>query len=219
MDVSGVQYPYFTLFWKALNINKQRFSLVASIGSIGLIILLLILFMTRTAFAAFPIAGVGGFVVEATKITGTGLKIFTDVGPTSQHENWGQARVELSTADITGLHLAKNIDLGGSLSSYGVEELEIVVEPKSGALVKSENLTIGTTGITATGSDFRTLRVDENSQANNPLEVFQLAANNITLDNAKINTHLLKAESIGIPGLKVKLILKDVHGNIISGNF
>src|SRR5690625_3016635 len=112
----------------ALNVNKKRFSLVASIATMALILLMIVLFATRTALAVtFPITGVGGFVVEATKITGTQLKIFTDEGSTSLHENWGQARVELGTAEITGLHLAKTINLGNTLSEYNISELEIVV--------------------------------------------------------------------------------------------
>lgn len=202
---------------KALNINKKRFSLIAGIGSIGLTLILLILLLTNSAIAAFPIAGIGGIVIEADEISGTHLKISTHISSTSEHDDWGQARVELGTANIAGLYLSKKIDLEGALSEYGVKDLDIVITPAPGSIVTGNQLTLGITGLTATYSDFRNLRVDENRSANDPIDVFHLSANSLLLNNPKLNTHLLSAESITIPGLKVKLIINKNDGTTIGG--
>lgn len=201
---------------KALNINKKRFSLIAGISSAGLIVILLIVLLARPTFAAFPIAGVGGFIIDAQRISGTNLGIYTDVGSTSLHENWGQARIELGTVNLDGLSLVKTIDLNGALAQYDITELQVLITPRPGARVSGTEVKLGVTGLTATHSDFTNLAVRENRSASNPLEVFHLSASSFTLDQPKLNTHLLSAGSMSIPGLSVDLRLITSDGSIIE---
>ncbi len=186
-------------------------------SSLGLIGLTTILFLTGNAFAAFPITGVGGFKIEAEQIDGRNFSLRAKTGETELKGNWGQAAVELGSATITGLQLSKNIHLGGALEEYGVHTLDIMIS--SNAAATGNNLTLGVTSLTAKKSKFGTLKASENKRASHPIDAFSLTANSLILDNTIINTHLLTAGDITIPGLKVQFILKDHDGNIVSGDF
>lgn len=198
-----------------LNINKKRFAMISSAGSIGLIAFFFFLFLTSSVFAAFPIAGVGGFVIEANRITGNNLQITTELGATELHDNWGQAKIELGQANITGLKLSKKVNLNGALNEYGIKDLDIVITPAPGATVSGTNLRLGVTGLTATSSDFRNLRADERSSSR-PIERLRIRANQLTLNNPKLNTHTMAVGSITIPGLKVKFIFNKHDGSTIG---
>lgn len=187
-------------------------------GSIGLIVILTILFLTGNVLAAFPITGVGGFLIEAEKIDGRDFSLRAKTGDTELKKNWGQASVGLGSVTITGLVLSKSIHLGSALDRYGISDLDIVIIPGQNANVTGNNLTLGTTGLTASYAKFGTLKAEENKNAR-PIDRFSLTANSLVLDKAIINTHSMTASSIRIPGLKVKFILKDNDGNIVSGDF
>ncbi|MGE5416306.1 MAG: hypothetical protein ACM3UZ_06040 [Acidobacteriota bacterium] len=107
----------------SLNINKRRFAAAGSLGFIALVTVLVTLMMTGSIYAAFPMAGVGGFVVEATKIQGSGFDLVPNIHDSNISNNYqeirpwmgmAEARIDdLFTGDngITGLHLYKNIDV------------------------------------------------------------------------------------------------------------
>lgn len=178
--------------------------------------MIVMLLLARPTFAAFPIAGVGGFVIDAERINGTNLNIYTDVGPTSLHENWGQARIEIATVNINGLSLVKNIDLNGVLSQYDISELQVKITPRQGATVTGSQVRLGVTAIIADNSDFRNLKIQENKNASHVLDVFHLSASNFTLDQPELNTHSMFAGSITIPGLSVDLRFIKNDGTIID---
>lgn len=201
---------------KALNINGKRFSLIAGISSAVFIVIAAIMLLARPTFAAFPIAGVGGFVIDAQRITGTNLNIYTDMGPTSLHENWGQARIEIGSVNITGLKLVKNIDLKGALSQYDISELEVLVTPREGVTVSGSQVKLKVTAILATNSSFTNLKIQENRNASRPIDVFHLNASNFTLDGPELNSHFMSAGTITIPGLNVKLRLIKNDGTKID---
>lgn len=191
----------------ALNINKKRFISLAFANGIGLFTLLAILFFTGTGYAAFPITGVGGFVIEANKITGNNFTMQPKTGETELHENWGQASIELGNTTIDGLVLTKKISLDGALAEYGISNIEFIVTSDSS--VGGNNVRLGVTGLVASHSDFRNLKVNENSRANEPLDVFKLEASSLTLDQPKLNTHFLSTAQMSIPQLKIDVIVND----------
>ena len=198
-----------------LNINKRRFRFISMAASIGFVLFFFFLFLTSSVFAAFPIAGVGGFVIEASRITGNNLQITTELGSTEMHENWGQARIELGQANIMGLKLTKKVNLNGALSQYGIKDMEIVITPASGATVAGNNLRLGVTGLTASRSDFRNLHADERSSTK-PIDRLRITATQLALDNPKLNVHAMAAGNIAIPGLKVKFIFNKYDGTTIG---
>lgn len=197
----------------ALNVNKKRLGIIGGIGGTGLLALLLTLFLTGSVFAAFPIAGVGGFVIEAAKIEGNNFKLYPQLGPTEHNSTWGNAAIDLGGATIDGLVLSKKIDLRGALDAYGIRDVDVVVTSTSG--VSGQNLKLRVTGIDAQNSQFANLNVQE-YKTDNPLNVIDLKSNNLVLTNAKLNTHFMSAESIGIPGLKVKILHNTNDGRTIG---
>mgnify|MGYP001281092316 CR=1 FL=1 len=200
-----------------LNINNRRFTFISSAASICLVLFFFFLFLSSSVFAAFPIAGVGGFVIEASRITGNNLQITTELGSTELHENWGQARIDLGQANITGLKLTKKVNLNGVLSQYGIKDMDIVITPASGSTVTGNNLRLGVTGLTASSSDFHNLRADERSSSR-PIDRLRIRANQLTLNNPKLNVHSMAAGNITIPGLKVKFIFNK-HDGTTNGDF
>lgn len=105
-----------------LNINKRRFAAAGSLGFIALVTVLVTLMMTGSVYAAFPVAGVGGFVVEATNIVGDGFDLIPNIHDTNISNNYqeirpwmgqAEARIDdlMGTNGIDGLHLYKNIDV------------------------------------------------------------------------------------------------------------
>lgn len=186
-----------------LNMNKKRFFVLSLCSSSGFVILLSILLLTGTGYAAFPLAGVGGFVIEANKITGTNFTLTPKTGSTERHENWGQAHIELGSTSIDGLSLTKTISLDGAFAEYGISNIHLAIT--SDSTVRGENVKLGVTGIVASHSNFQNLNVDENKRASNPLDVFQLRASSLTLDQAQLNTHFLSASRMNIPQLQVDI--------------
>lgn len=197
----------------ALNVNKKRLGIIGGIGATGLLALLLTLFLTGAVFAAFPIAGVGGFVIQAAKIEGKNFKLYPQLGPTEQKSTWGNAAIDLGEAKINGLVLSKKIDLRGALDAYGIKDVDVVVTASS--QVEGQNLKLRVTGIDAEGSQFANLQVTEH-YTDNPLNVIDLKANSLNLTNAKMNTHFMQAESIGIPGMKLKILHNTNDGKTIG---
>ncbi len=197
----------------ALNVDKKRLGIIGGIGGTGLLALVLTLFLTGSVFAAFPISGVGGFIVAADSIKGTDFKLYPQLGPTENKNPWGNAAVDLGTATIDGLVLSKNIDLGGALAAYDIESVEVAVTANGS--VQGDNLKLRVTGIDAGNAQFSNLKVQE-YHTDNPLNVIDLQAPTLDLTNAKLNTHFLQAGSIGIPGLKVKLIHNKTDGTKIG---
>lgn len=131
----------------ALNINKKRFFFLFAASGCGLVSLILLLLVTGSGYAAFPITGVGGVVVEANQISGSNFKLWPKTGQTEFQDNWGQAHVELGSAAIDGLVMSKTFSLDGAFSQYGISSIEIAVA--SNAAVKGENVKLGVTGIAA----------------------------------------------------------------------
>lgn len=197
----------------ALNINKKRFGIIASIGSFSLIALLVTLLLTGTVFAAFPLAGVGGFTVKADKIEGKDFKLYPELGPTEKNANWVNAAVKLDgQTKIQGLNLIKTLGLDGAFSSYGIQRVDIVITSETD--VEGQGLFLKVTGINAIDSLFEDLNISEDTGSLN--KSFVLEAPSLELTDAELNTHFLQAGTIGIGGLKVKLIHTKTNGEKVG---
>ncbi|UOE75817.1 DUF6230 family protein [Parageobacillus thermoglucosidasius] len=193
----------------ALNVNKKRLGIVGGAGMLGLIALLVTLLMSGTVFAAFPLAGIGGFTISANKITGTGFKLYPALGETEKKPVWAQAAIDLATANIEGLVLSKNINTESALGSYNVNSVDVIV---TGGDVVGQNLKLRVSGIQSSNTSFKNLQVKE-YYTDNPLNVIDLQAPNLTLDNPSLNTHFLSAGDISIPNMKLKIVANMKDGS------
>lgn len=198
----------------ALNINKKRFRIVAGVGSFALIALLITLLMTGTVFAAFPLAGVGGFTVKADKIQGVDFELYPEIGPTEKKDPWVNAAINIDgQTTINGLELIKTIDVETVLNAYNVKTVDIIVS--SGAGVSAQGLQLRVTGLQSDDSLLTGLEISEGTDGLN--KAFVLAADALNLDEAALNAHFLKVGSIGIPGLKIQIVHNKNNGSSEGG--
>ncbi len=201
-----------------LQISKRRFALTAGAGFAALTVLIVTLFLTGTLFAAFPITGVGGFVIAADKITGDKFQLWPAIGETEQKSVWPQAAIDLGTATIQKLNLWKDLDTSGPLGSYGIYKVKVVVGANGD--VTGSGLKLRVSGLTAESASFSNLDIKEHyTNPYNPLYVLSLEAPSLELTKPELNTHSLIANSITIPGLFIKILAYDSSGNLIGGSF
>jgi len=199
-----------------LSINKKAFVITTGIGYAFLMALLATLFFSGTILAAFPIGGVGGFVVAADKIVGTDFKLAPTLGQTQESASWPQGAVDLGSVEIDGMELSKEIDVSAALgTSYNIGTAKVVIT--TNGKVTGQNIKMNITGMVADQATFQTMKVEE--KYSNPLEALGLSAARMELENPEINAHALIAPSITLPGMKLKILVYDTDGNYIAGDY
>jgi hypothetical protein len=153
-------------------------------ASLGVVAIVGLLFLsTGTAFAT-PVAGIGGFTIEANEITGDNLILYpgtseaensTGINPDAQNEpgapdyrdQYPVGIVELTNTEIRGLELTKVFELG----EYSkVTDASPAIIPgnarikilSSGPPVTTNSILIKTPQIGATNATFSGLQIKEN---------------------------------------------------------
>lgn len=182
--------------------NKKRFAVSAGLAYALLVALLVLALSGGVALAAFPIAGVGGFVIKANTIDGTGFHLYPTMGQTSEQMIYPMAVVDLDTATISGLNLSKTLTAMG----YTVDVVIAATQDVTG-----NGLKLKITGLTASSAGFTGLDVEEHAGDYNgdgnvdALDKIDLKAPSLHLENAELNTHYLFANTITIPGMSLNI--------------
>lgn len=186
-----------------LNINVKRCLKVSSFGTLGLILLLLILLFTGALLAAFPLTGIGEYVVAAEKIEGKEFKLIPELSKNSTTVGY----IQLKEAKIDDLFLSKNVNLSGVLITYGVSDIDIIVAIKK--KINGTDLMMYVTGIDARETGFLDLGVVESKNDYFKTGV-ELDTVELLLNDAKLYTHHLVAKEIYINPLGLRI---HVHQN------
>lgn len=186
-----------------LNINVKRCLKVSSFGTLGLILLLLILLFTGALLAAFPLTGIGEYVVAAEKIEGKEFKLI----PELKGESTTVGFIQLKEAKIDDLFLSKNVNLSAVLKTYGVSDIDIIVAIKK--KINGTDLMMYVTGIDARETGFLDLGVVESKNDYFKTGV-ELDTVELLLNDAKLYTHHLVAKEIYINPLGLRI---HVHQN------
>lgn len=168
----------------SLNVNRKLFKRSSGISALVLIALITLLVATGTVFAAAPIAGVGGFVIEADDIYGTDFELIpaltsTNTGngvaksqtsiPNEYQKVYPAAQIWLGSADIDGLDLWKNISLEAIAASFGIPDVSYVkVQIKASGTVTGQGLTMNSTDIAAGNAAFTDMIMMENLPTEHP---------------------------------------------------
>lgn len=164
----------------SLNVNRRLFKRSAGISFVVLVALLTLLVATGTVFAAAPIAGVGGFVIEADNIVGSDFELIPSLtstntaSSTTGMENEYQkvypaAQVWLGDADIDGLNLWKNISLAAIAAAFGISDVSYCkVQIQATGTVNGSNLTMNTSDIQAVTAAFTGMTMMENLPTQHP---------------------------------------------------
>ncbi|RJQ26015.1 MAG: hypothetical protein C4589_10410 [Peptococcaceae bacterium] len=185
-----------------LNIDRRRFALVAGLQIAVLAVIIVVFMVNGVALAAFPIAGIGGFVIEADQVIGEGFSLYPIVGETAEQGDSPQAAVDLGKATIIGLRLSKELPVAGRTAK--------VVITSSGNVVGS-GVKLRVTGITADNASFEGLDAEEHygdysgDGKVDASDKIDLKAPNVVLENTAINGHALFATTIVIPGMGLDL--------------
>lgn len=196
-------------------IDKKKFLASLGISLAGLFSVLGTLFCTGTAFAAFPLAGIGGFVVSADSIHGEGFQQFATVGPTSEKSALPQAGIRLDRVTIDGMQLTKDLDVS---SQFGGLIAKVRVQIDAQKEVTGSGIEMHVSGIASDQAQFSSLDINE-SDSTDPTKKIALDAGTLDLTHAQLNTHSLHADSMSIPGMSVKILALDGAGNVLLGNF
>lgn len=185
--------------------------LAASIGTLALIGVLLA--ASGVAYAV-PLAGVGGFTVEADEIRGEGMFLYPGVEETSETDAQPVVVNELQGAEIDGMVLTKEIDASAMPGLDGTAR--IVISQQGNETVESSETMMKFSHLGAQESQFSGQVVREFNE-DNPSDSFGMSAPgdadagktvNITGENpgivlrdVQIEAHYMAVESISIPDL------------------
>jgi len=203
-----------------LNIQRKRFFMTGSIGVAVLAILLTLLVATGSVFAAFPVAGIGGFVIAADTITGQGFELIpsvtdtndSSVGPATQGK-WPCAQTCMSDVVIDGLVITKDIALGPLGPLMFNNKTHTLVKVTAGNGVHGTGLVMQMSGLTCNKADFpNAMEMDENMATSKPSALTPVAgvpigmnAPKIVLTTAQVNTHNMKADTMSIPSMALSI--------------
>lgn len=190
----------------SLNVNRKLFKRSAGMSLIALIALIALLVGTGTIFAAAPIAGVGGFVIEAGTIngsdfelipaltstnTGNGVAVSQTSMPNEYQKVYPAAQIWLGDVSIDGLNLWKNISLEAIASAFGFDDVSYVkVQIGANSTVTGSNLTMNATDIEAGLASFTDMIMMENLPTAHPnkLTYMQTSATTTDIFGDPINT-------------------------------
>ncbi|PZN13406.1 MAG: hypothetical protein DIU69_00555 [Bacillota bacterium] len=188
--------------------NRRRFWMAAAAGYLALAVVLATLIATGTVFAAFPLSGIGGFVVAADRIEGTGFSLTPALDNTSEQGIWPQGAVQLAEVKIRGLNLSKELSIG---------TLRAIVEISAEGTVNGTGVTMNISGMKADRAEFSEMKIDEN-YSTNVLQKIGLTADSMLLTKPEMNTHMLVTRSITLPNMKLKI--KVYNGDdYVGGDF
>jgi putative alpha-1,2-mannosidase len=173
----------------------------ASLVVVGLIVVLML--HTGTAYAV-PMAGVGGFTITADEIRGETAEIYVGAGNTSTESGVPMAVTELSSSEIDGLQISKELDVG---EMPGVTGNARIVISGNGTVTTGRQL-LKATEVQADEAVLRGQTLDE-SPAANPRNRFTITATGteekpgMVLKDAEITAHYLTTNRITIPDQKI----------------
>lgn len=190
----------------------------ASFGVVALVAMLIV--SSGMAFAA-PIAGIGGFTIQADEIRGNDYYLYPDLSDTSERDGVPVATAEFSSIEIDGLELTK--EFKGVPAIDGDARIVITATDT----VTADSMLIKQSKLHAENSTFNGLLIDEENAnysdsfkqiapatqkqrqegidgvTGNPKSIIRRNVSNpgMVLENVRIQAHYQAVNEISIPGL------------------
>ncbi|WP_248903843.1 DUF6230 family protein [Halocatena marina] len=201
--------------------NKRTFgkgmgASFAVLAAIGLLVL-----STGTAYAV-PLAGIGGFTIQADQLTAESALIYPGADDTSSEDAYPMAVVEQKGVTIKGMKLMKEINVA---SMPGLNGNARIVMTSNGDVTADQQM-VKISDLKADKATFNQQVIDE-SNSDNPSESFGIWSGDASesqkkledgrlvdtsndgpaqnLENANITAHYLASSSISIPGLHLQV--------------
>ncbi|WP_335999242.1 DUF6230 family protein [Halorientalis halophila] len=186
--------------------------------SLGVIAVIGLLFLSTGTALAVPVAGIGGFTIEADRIEGDDLVLYPDVVEESGSDQ-PQTVMELQANRIEGMRLVKRIDFDDVTFDQMDGNMRITIE--SGGTVETDQIFIQSPGLNATDSTFNGLRMSASDSEDldetflieapgDPIEgktvtIDETDNPGIVMDNAEIHATYLATDQITLPDLEVRV--------------
>lgn len=187
----------------------------ASFGAVAAVVGLLL--MSGTAYAV-PLAGIGGFTIQAEEIRGQEAYIYAGATDTSERSAIPAGVTELQSSEIDGLKLIKEVDVGNLPGVSG--QMKMVISGTD--TVETGPQMLKFSHLEADEAVLRSQVIDE-SPADDPNDRFTIEARGdpqeaesvnmtssgdepgLVLRNATINAHYLATNRISIPGQEITI--------------
>ena len=201
----------------------------ASFGVVALVAMLIV--SSGMAFAV-PLAGVGGFTINADELRGDDLYLYPGVTDSSSREGLPVATAEFSAVEIDGLELTKEVT---GLPGIGGNARVVITSTDT---VTADSLLVKQSKLQADQSTFNGLLIDEENsddaseqfkqvapstaeqrtegvdggQAPKTINLQDASNPGIVLKNASIQAHYQAVNEISIPGLTLA-VEHDANGD------
>ncbi|MFZ5644180.1 MAG: hypothetical protein ACOY46_11365 [Bacillota bacterium] len=224
------------------NINRRRFGLAGGIGFTALMVVLATLLMTGAIFASLPLAGIGGFVVSADYITGSGFELITNFADTNlgsttatatskTHNKNGfypEAQIMMDGVKIYGLELSKLIDTRPfQHSSYGlptnIDYVRIMITADEGDYAAGNpgadgtGLVMNATRVEAGEITLNTMLLDENMKVGDD-GTYDFTTDHLTkaTDSGNVTIDDNDTVPVGMKASTVIITNPDINGHYMT---
>ncbi|MFB6166117.1 MAG: hypothetical protein ABEJ31_13230 [Haloarculaceae archaeon] len=201
-------------------IDRAQFAKLFS-AMTGLFVALLVVVVATGTVYAFPIAGVGGFYVNATSMDGHDMVLYPTMARTSNQSSYPQGVIELSSGNITGLEISKTMNLSDftDVNAMGTIRLQITATKTD----IDAPMLLRASSINASQANFSGLALQEsntNTLKSAPGPINMTAPNTVTgrsvsiagknpgieMKDMAIQTHYLVNQDISLHGMKLQFM-------------
>lgn len=205
--------------------NKRIFGKGMGASFAVLAAIALLVMSTGTAYAV-PLAGIGGFTIQADKLTAESAIIYPGVDDTSNQDAYPMAVIEQKDVKIKGMKLMKEINVAKMPGLSGNARIVMTAD----GTVTADQQMVKVSNIDAKTATFNQQVIDE-SNSNNPSQSFGIWMGDASkkqdklqngrlvdmnndgpaqkLTNATITAHYLASSSISLPGLSLQVQYDD----------
>lgn len=180
-------------------------------ASIGVVALIGVLIMASGTAYAVPIAGIGGFTIEADRVTAEEVVIYPGADDTSERSAYPMAVVEQKDVKIWGLRQTKELDVSAMPGLDGQARLVIT----SDEVVEADEQVLKFSNLQAEQATFEGQVIDE-SNSDDPSQKFEIGSGEFDgrtvsvskdgpaqdLRNVEIQAHYLASNQISLPGMQ-----------------
>lgn len=187
-------------------------------ASLGVLALVGLLFLSTGTAYALPVAGIGGFTIQADSIEGDDMLLYLGIDEVAGEGDYPQSVVELRKNRIDGLTLTKEValdEVSGDVldgnarlkleSDDGVVAERLVLKTPS---LNADSATFSGLEISESGSDDLNKMFDIKAPADPDVETRQIDLDGgenpgLVMENAEIEASYLATDEITLPGLEL----------------
>lgn len=188
--------------------------------SLGVVAIVGLVFLTSGTAFSLPVAGIGGFTIQADRVEGDDLLLYPSLSDTSQVADYPHTTIELRNSSIEGLELRKRIDLGNYFGNGidGTARFVIMTDrdvSTDGLLLRSPALDAEESTFngfelseTATSDLNRAFSIRAPSEPQAEARQFDLTGGEnpgLILENTTIRATYLATNRISLPGLALRV--------------